>query len=216
MPEVFGTTCAAGWATGVPPLTAGGMTSLLLLLPEGSAAMTIPVTAAAATTMAPMVIRLRRRSARRCWARIWATFSRARCLFLAPLDISACLSSSRSPKEDRLPSQPVTQNPQRAGWQPKPAGMLAGVWAEPAASSLLGQSAVAASGAGAFALDAAFMPAVDSGVQACLLSGRPAGPEGPDRAGDDQPQDRRVRIQERRRGHRTVSPATVVGPGDCR
>src|SRR6266705_799410 len=113
-PVVFGTTCAAGWATGVPPLTAGGMTSLLLLLPEGSAAMTIPVTAAAATTMAPMVIRLRRRSARRCWARIWAAFSRARCLFLAPLDISACLSSSRSPKEDRLPSQPMTQNPQQA------------------------------------------------------------------------------------------------------
>jgi hypothetical protein len=89
---VFGTTSAAGWTTGAPPVTAGGTTSLPLppelLLPEGSTAMTTPITAPTTTTTDPMMIRLRRRSARRCWARIWAIFSWALCLFLAPFDIS--------------------------------------------------------------------------------------------------------------------------------
>jgi hypothetical protein len=114
MVEVFGTTSAAGWTRGVPPVTAGGMTSLLLppelLLPlEGSAAMTTPITAPATTTIAPAVIRLRRYLARRCCARIWVTFSRARCLFLAPFDISICpLASRRRGQRRRHPTSAST------------------------------------------------------------------------------------------------------------
>src|SRR6516165_11816637 len=66
MPEVFGTWCAAA-CTVVVPVTPGGMTSALELavLPRLAAYQATPpmITATTAAT-APMVIRLRRRSAR--------------------------------------------------------------------------------------------------------------------------------------------------------
>jgi hypothetical protein len=87
MPEVFGTWCA-GACTVVVPVTPGGMTSALApllplapLLRLAAYQATPPMITATTATMAPMVIRLRRRSARFYWARRAATRSRrAACL----------------------------------------------------------------------------------------------------------------------------------------
>ena len=65
------------------PLTPGGITSAVAaLLPRLAAYQaTTPMITAATAAMTPMVIRLRRRSARFCWARMAATRSRrAACL----------------------------------------------------------------------------------------------------------------------------------------
>ncbi len=92
MPAVFGTVSAAGWTAGVPPPTPAGITSWLLPPePLFLVATSVMATAATATTTAaPIpVIQLRRRRRRASRARIWAIFSRAFCLFLAPLDTRA-------------------------------------------------------------------------------------------------------------------------------
>jgi len=76
----------------VPPPTPAGITSWLLPPePLFLVATSVMATAATATTTAaPIpVIQLRRRRRRASRARIWAIFSRAFCLFLAPLDTRA-------------------------------------------------------------------------------------------------------------------------------
>jgi hypothetical protein len=84
MPEVFGTWCVGACTVTEPPPTPGGITSVLALLPPPRPTAyrtTTPMITAATTAIAPMVIRLRRRSARFCWARMTATRSRrAACL----------------------------------------------------------------------------------------------------------------------------------------
>jgi hypothetical protein len=92
MPEVLSTWCAAAWTVTGPPPTPGGMTSRLLLvlwlvlLRLAAYQATPPIIKAATTPTAPTVIRLRRRSARFCWARKAATRSlRAACLLFFAL-----------------------------------------------------------------------------------------------------------------------------------
>jgi len=100
MPDVSGTWCAAA-CTVVVPLTPGGMTSPLALLPPPRLAayhVTPPMITAAPAAMAPMVIRLRRRSARFCWARKAATRSRrAACLPFLAFGTELLIASSMSP-----------------------------------------------------------------------------------------------------------------------
>src|SRR5216683_4804194 len=80
MPVVFGTVSAAGWTTGVPPPTPGGITSWRLLLPPpvetAITAITAITTATAAPATAP-TISLRRRASARCRARTCSSFCRA-------------------------------------------------------------------------------------------------------------------------------------------
>ena len=87
---------AASLSSGVPPPAALGPPPLVT-------ASVMPTAAAMTTAAAPVqAAQMRRRPRRASRALIWAIFSRACRLFLLPLGISTCPSTSLSPKEDRL------------------------------------------------------------------------------------------------------------------
>ena len=127
MPEVLGTWCAAA-CTVVVPVTPGGITSALVLPPRLTAHQAItPVVTAATPAIAPMVIRLRRRAARFCWARRAAIRScRAACLpfFVLTFAFGTGLPSSLDAWPRSRYDWPAAERHGRRSPQPRPSGLL--------------------------------------------------------------------------------------------